>query len=277
MNGVPSGADLHIHTHFSDGSYTPEDLVRAAQSHGFRAIAVTDHDTVDGTQAAMAATTTGLRVIPGVEFSAECGPQEVHLVGLFVDPHNSELRSALQLYRQRREKRIFTIMEKLAGLGVHVPPEEVFRCAGKGVPGRVHVAKALIGRGHVADVSSAFSRYIGDDRAAYVRKERPTMRVAMDLIRAAGGLPVLAHPGLTNRDDLLPELAREGLRGIEVYSPMHSAWHERKYLKAAKDFGLLVSGGSDCHGRNKDRVFIGTVRLPDDRLDALFDAANART
>ena len=276
MKQTASGADLHLHTIYSDGTYTPDSLVGRAIELAFRTIAVTDHDSVDGIAPVRHAAGKELEVIAGCEFSVECGDAEVHMLGLFIDPQNKELREALAVYRARREKRIYAILEKLNKLGITVLPEDVFRFAGKGTPGRMHVAMAMISRGHVRDITSAFGRYLGNGRPAHVRKERPSPKKTFDIIRAAGGVSVWAHPGLTNRDDLLPQLAKAGMQGIEAYSCSHSKTQERHYLKVAREMKLLVSGGSDCHGLNKDRLLIGKVRLADKKVEELRAASNSR-
>jgi hypothetical protein len=271
----PSGADLHLHTIYSDGAYTPEMLVKSARSFGLRTIAVTDHDTVDGVRAVQEAAGDFPEVIPGVEFSTECDQSEVHLLGLFVDTQNKTLQEELRTYRIRREQRIHVILDKLSAMGVTVLPEDVFRYAGKGTPGRMHVALAMIARGHARDIGTAFGRYIGNGRPAYVAKERQSPRETVEIIRGAGGVSVLAHPGLTQRDDLLPELVRAGLQAVEAYCCAHTKQQERAYLRAAREHHLLVSGGSDCHGMNKQKLLMGSVRLADEKVEQLRAASRA--
>ena len=273
MKQTAGGADLHLHTVYSDGTYTPQSLVTRAKEFSLCAIAVTDHDTVDGIRPVREAAGKGLEVVAGCEFSVECGEAELHMLGLFLDPANKELREALAIYRGRREKRIYAILEKLNKLGITVLPEDVFRFAGKGTPGRLHVALAMISRGYVRDITSAFGRYLGNARPACVRKERPSPAKTFEIIRTAGGVSVWAHPGLTNRDDLLPELVKAGLQGIEAYSCSHSKPQERNYLRIAREMNLFVSGGSDCHGLNKDKLLIGAVRLADKKLEELRAAS----
>ncbi len=277
MKQTASGADLHLHTIYSDGTYTPESLTARAKELALRSIAVTDHDTIDGVAPVREASRAcGFEVVAGCEFSVECGDSEIHMLGLFLDPENKNLLEALALYRSLREKRIYTILEKLGKLGITVLPEDVFRFAGKGAPGRLHVAMAMISRHHVRDVTSAFGRYLGNGRPAYERKRRPSPEKTFAIIRAAGGVSVWAHPGLTNRDDLLPELIKVGLQGIEAYSCSHSKTQERHYLKVARDMKLLVSGGSDCHGLNKDKLMMGAVRLADKKVEELRAASGER-
>ena len=275
LDTTRSDADLHLHTIFSDGTYTPAALVKAAKLLSLRAIAVTDHDTLDGVDPVKAAAGGSLEVVAGVEFSIECGGSEIHLLGLFVDPSNEEIQAQLSIYRRKRVERIAEILDKLAAMKVNISAEDVFRYAGRGTPGRLHVAMAMIERGHARDIGTAFGRYLGAGRPAYVRKGCLTARRTMEIVRAAGGVSVLAHPGITRRDDLLPELVAAGLQGIEVFTGSHTRQQERAYMKVARERGLLVSGGSDCHGLHKDKPLIGSVRLPDDRLEALRAASHA--
>jgi len=271
------GADLHLHTVYSDGTYTPETLVEQARRHALETIAVTDHDTLNGVAPVRRAAGGEPEVVAGVEFSVECGGAEVHLLGLFVDERNAALCEALGEYRRRREERARAILARLAECGVRIEEEAVLRCAGRAAPGRVHVARAMVEAGAVPNLAAAFERYLGAGRPACVPKVRHTPERTFDLIRAAGGVSVWAHPGITARDDLLAGLMDAGLQGIEVYSSGHSPADERRYLRLARRHGLLVSGGSDCHGMNKDRLLIGSVRLPDRRLEALRAAAGEST
>lgn len=265
----PSGADLHLHTIFSDGTYTPRTLVAQASSLGLRAIAVTDHDTLDGIGPVRETANNELEVISGVEMSADCQGQEIHLLGLFINEFDDDLCQTLSDYRRYREHRIYAIVERLAECGALIEPAEVFKCAGRGSPGRMHVARALVESGQSPNIAAAFGRYLGLGRPAYIPKSNPAAREAIELISKAGGVSIWAHPGLSRRDALLAELLGFGLNGLEVYSSAHSAADERRYRKLARKHALLVTGGSDCHGIASPRPTMGTVRLTDKLFDAL--------
>lgn len=272
---VSGGADLHLHTIFSDGGWTPEEMVAAARAKGLVAIAVTDHDTLDGFQRAReAAGESGPEVIAGVEFSCPSrngGVEEAHIVGLFLDTQCKELQEALAGFRRCRRKRAGRIVEKLNRLGVRLTPDEVFDPAGVGNVGRLHVARALVRAGHVNTVEAAFGNWIRVGRPAYVPRERPPAKETIALIHRAAGVAVLAHPGLTDLDEDISALAEQGLDAIEVYCSEHSSEQERHYLQIARHNGLLISGGSDCHGHNKVRNTLGNVRLDMAALEALRD------
>ena len=264
------GADLHLHTTLSDGSRTPEQLVAAALQAGLGAIAVTDHDTLAGVAPAVAAAAgTKLEVVRGVELSAQAGLQEIHVLGLFLPAEPAALAAELQLYRERRRARIYVICERLRAMGLDVRAEEVFAFAANEAPGRAHVARVLCNRGLVSAMGEAFDRYLGNDAPGYVPKERPAAADAVRLIHRAGGAAVMAHPGLTRRDDVIPGLVAAGLDGIEVYAPAHGPELVAHYTELARQHGLLASAGSDSHGDNKETCPLGCVRLGAEDLELL--------
>jgi predicted metal-dependent phosphoesterase TrpH len=275
----PHGADLHLHTVYSDGVYTPETLVAAARGHDLRTIALTDHDSVDGVEptrrAAGDARLGGqaeIEVIAGAEFGvpvADEGDEEIHLVGLFLDVESSALQEGLQRNRAQRRQRVMEMIEKLNRIGVTVRTEEVLSLAAPGNVTRLHLARALVQAGHVRSVGAAFKRWFRPGGPAFVPRAGAPAAETIALIHRAGGLAVMAHPGKTLRDDAIPALVEAGLGAIEVYCPDHSASQELHYLKLAAQHGLLAGAGSDCHGDRNGRILIGKVRLDQDRLEAL--------
>lgn len=273
MNRVSGGADLHLHTIYSDGADTPERLVEKAVNVGLKAIAVTDHDTADGVEPTIRAADGRIEVISGVEFSVEVGEGEMHILGLFLRYDDPALRQKLDEFGMRRKRRIYEITDRLKRIGIDISPEDVMKRAGSGSPGRVHVAEALVEANYVKNISAAFSRLIGSNGPAYVNKVRPTPAETMEIIRQAGGVSVFAHPGLSKRDDMIPALVEAGLQGIEAISTAHSPSERDRYIKLAEEYGLLVSAGSDSHGEKRDRELIGLVRLSDERLEALRTAS----
>jgi len=270
-------ADLHLHTNYSDGTFTPEELVRRAQRAGLSVIALTDHDSVGGVvPARVASDGTGLEVVAGVEFGTPAGDSEfpeAHIVGLFIDPDYPELRSTLEAWRALRRERAVQICEKLNDAGVSVRPDEVFALAGGGSVGRLHVAKALVANGEAATIAAAFNRWIGPDGPAYVPRRCASTVELIRLIHRSGGVAALAHPKLNVKDDEIPAFADAGLDAIEVYSPEHTREDERRYAGIAAELRLLVAGGSDCHGGNKTTCALGSVRLAPPQVEALRERA----
>ncbi len=247
--------DLHTHTTASDGTLAPRDLVRLAVRHGVRVLAVTDHDSTGGLDEALdeAARHSRLTVVPGIEINCDVERAEVHVLGYLVDWRAPWFQRFLEEQRTERVARVHRIAERLAELGLPVDPAEVFAVAGEGAPGRPHVAQVLVQRGYVRSVREAFDRYLRSDGPANVPRRRLTPAEAVAVVRRAGGVPVLAHPGLAGRDDLIPDLVRAGLMGIEVYYAEHSAAQTAGYREICRSLGLVATGGSDYHGPRSGR------------------------
>jgi len=270
------GADFHLHTLHSDGSATPAQAVERAKAVGLSAIAITDHDTTAGLSHAMRqGEKHGIDVIPGVELSASDHAGEIHIVGLFIAPKEKALASKLREIRRHRRERITKMSERLAGMDVEVDPDAVLEIAGKDNPGRPHMATALINGGYAESYNEAFRRYLGDNAPAYVPKLSLPPEDAIELIANAGGVSVLAHPLLTNRDDLIPGLAEAGLCAIEVFWAQQNDADFHHYLRMAHDYGLALSGGSDWHGAWKDDSYLGRVRVPAQCVERLRELAQA--
>lgn len=254
--------DLHTHTTASDGSLTPHELVDRALSSGLCAIAITDHDTVDGVSPACArAKDTALTVIPGIELGAE-HPGELHILGLGIDVGDAALLTILSALREGRRERNRRMADKLISLGIPVSWPEI--CAGRheSAIGRAHFARALVQKGVVQDIAQAFDKYIGEGRPAYVPRFRLTPKQAVDLIGCADGLSVLAHPVQLGLDEpslyaLCRSLRDCGLWGIEAYHPLHDPARTAMYIRFAARLGLAVTGGSDFHGDNKPDIELG--------------------
>jgi predicted metal-dependent phosphoesterase TrpH len=255
-------ADLHLHTKFSDGTYTPEELVAQARFHHFSAIALTDHDTVEGcARAAAACAKEGLEFIPGSELTAEQAGVEVHILAYFVDTANPELLTELKKFQTVRQNRIREMCAKLNELGIGLQPDAVFQLANCESPGRPHVARALVAGKHCRNLDVAFDRFLKKDRPAYVPKFKMSAPRAIELIHQAGGLAVMAHPALNQTDAIIPAIVEAGLDGIEVFHTKHGPAANKRYMDIATKYNLLVTGGSDCHGLSKGRPLIGTVKL----------------
>jgi len=266
-------ADLHLHTRYSDGTYTPEQLVSAAHKANLSCISVCDHDTVEAVDPVMAvAVNKGIEVVPGIELSAEIEGAEIHILGYYIDHKNAVLAAKLAELRQNRIERIHRMLEKLNDLDIHIKPETVFNLAQGGTVGRLHLARAMVQEKAVATSGEAFRKYIGDKSCAYAAGFRFTPRQAMELIVQAGGVPVLAHPYTVRDDAVIPQLVEWGLQGLEVYYPEHTQSMINFYLDMAQRYRLLVTGGSDCHGKAKPEVQIGLIHLPYEYVELLQKA-----
>jgi predicted metal-dependent phosphoesterase TrpH len=255
--------DLHTHSTASDGSLRPAELVRAAQEAGLAAVALTDHDTVEGLDEFLAAGQGApLETVPGVEISMQVSEVPLHLVGLYVDHLQEELRQGLSRLQQARADRNPKIVARLNELGIPLTLEEVKACSGGGQVGRPHFAQALVNRGAVHNIGEAFNRFLAAGKAAYVPKFRFKADEAIALIRSAGGAPILAHPGIAklgwaNLERLVGELKEMGLMGMEVYYSDHDPNITRRLAGLAARLRLLVSGGSDFHGEPKPAIALG--------------------
>lgn len=272
-----STIDLHMHSTASDGSDAPEAVAALAERNGLRVIALTDHDCLDGIPAAAArAEAAGIRVIPGVELSVHEEGTDVHLLAYGFDIHDPALVLAIARYRESRRERARKILMRLKGLGIRVPLETVEAIARGGALGRPHVAEALLRGGHVETFNEAFQRFLGTHAPAYVGKTVVRLEEATRVVREAGGVTVLAHPGTLNRDHLIPGWARRGLDGIEVWHSKHDSSAIARYQDYAKIHGLLMTGGSDYHGERTPSVTVGSVAVPESILPPLDEAFRAR-
>jgi predicted metal-dependent phosphoesterase TrpH len=270
-------ADLHLHTYFSDGTYSPEELVVQAQRHGVSAIALTDHDTVEGCpRAALACAAAGIEFIAGTELTAEQEGNELHLLGYLLDIHNPRLLAEIATFQAVRQNRIREIVVRLNQVKIPLDAEDVLALANCRAPGRPHVARALVQAGLCATMDEAFERFLRKNRPAWVPKFKMSAAAAIDLIHHAGGLAVLAHPGLNRSDQVIPGMVESGLDGIECFHTKHSTSTAEHYLELADRFHLLVTGGSDCHGLSKGKPLIGTVKLPYQHVEHLKAKAAGR-
>ena len=278
--------DLHAHTTASDGLLTPEELVNLAVERGLAVLAVTDHDTADGIDAAMAHADGRLEIWAGVEISTDVPGSEIHMLGYFVDHHRPGLAAILAKLRESRLGRAERMVQKLGDLGMPVSWERVRELAGPGSVGRPHVAQAMLEAGHIAEFREAFDRYIRRNGPAYVERYKLTPAEAIRLILAAGGMPVLAHPvyiGAASETgaqvDLsahLPGLVQAGLVGIEAYYPDYTPELSRQILAIAREHHLLTTGGTDFHGRGAHQVILGDVDVPWASVEAMREWRDRR-
>ncbi len=266
-------ADLHLHSQYSDGTYTAAELAEEARKHGLKLIALTDHDTVEGCESVGAeCRSRGLEFIPGVELTAEFAGDELHLLGYFVDTQSPELLAELAKYQLVRQNRVREMVARLNKMSIPLSADEVFALANCRSPGRPHVGRALVKAGVCTNLDQAFERFLKKHRPAWVPKFKMSAEAGIGLIHRAGGLAVMAHPGLNHCDEAIPGMVAAGLDGIECFHSKHSEATSAFYLEVAQCHGLLVTGGSDCHGMSKGKPTMGQVRLP----FAYIEKMNAR-
>lgn len=270
-------ADLHLHTFFSDGTFSPEELVAQAQRQSLQAMALTDHDTVEGcVPTASACQTVGIEFIPGTELTAEQDGHEIHILGYAIDIEDPRFLLEIGKFQAVRQNRIREMVQRLNEIDVPLQAEAVFALANCRAPGRPHVARALVQAGLVGSLDEAFERFLKKNRPAWVPKFKMSASNATELIHQSGGVAVMAHPGLNRSDEVIPAMVEAGLDGIECFHTKHSPSMSDHYLQIAERFHLLVTGGSDCHGMSKGRPLIGSVRLAYEHVERLKARAAER-
>jgi predicted metal-dependent phosphoesterase TrpH len=276
---MPTRVDLHSHTTASDGRLAPEELVRLACACGIAVLGITDHDTTSGAldaRAAVARLNLPLEIVVGVEINSsgdpELGGGDIDFLGYVVDPQHAPLQERLALIRNARVGRARGMVEKLAARGLVVRWERVLEIAGDADSiARPHIARALLEAGHVATLKDAFDLYIGDGGPCYVDRLRATAREAIDLVHAAGGLAIMAHPHHAGLAHLIPALAARGIDGVEVYYVDHTPEQRAHLLGLAREHALLVTGGSDFHAPDDGaHANLGDVEVPWDAYEALM-------
>jgi len=268
---MPGAVDLHSHTTASDGTFTPRELVREAVRRGVRVLGVTDHDSTDGIAPALdeAARHPPLEIVPGIEINCDVEGAEVHVLGYYVDYEAAWFQDFCRAQREERRARVARMAARLAELGMPVEVDEVYALVREGSVGRPHVAQVMVDRGYVASVREAFDRYLAAGKPANVPRRRLAPADAVRLIRKAGGVPVFAHPGLSDRDGMIPALIAAGLMGLECYYSAHSTVQTAGYLKLCQDHGLVATGGSDFHGPKVRAAALGVPAVPLAALSAL--------
>jgi hypothetical protein len=269
--------DLHTHSLRSDGALTPTELVKRAAARGVTIQALSDHDTLSGVAEAVAeGDRLGVRIIPATELNTESEWGDVHVLAYFVDPQDAQFEERMRWLRENRGRRIELMVENLNRLGHPVSLARVQEIAQGGSIGRPHLAQALFEAGHVASYDAAFDTLISKESPAYVSRVGLAPLEAVELVRARGGVPSLAHPGTVERlEELLPQLVTAGLAGIECYYGSHTPSRTAECLRLAARFDLIPTGGSDFHGRGEHGVDLGGVFVPPENLAAL-DARRTR-
>ena len=261
---MPQNFDLHTHSNASDGSYSPGDLVKLAAESGVTTLALTDHDTVSGVvEAVVAGKNFGVTVIPGVEISIDFSPGTMHICGYYLDIDNPELQAGLNFVQVARRNRNPRIIEKLKVLGLNITLDEVKAVAGPDQLGRPHFAKVLVQKGYANDTQEAFNKYLAKGAPAYMDKQRLPLAQAVAMIKAAGGVAVLAHPvqlRLETMADYLTkftELKTAGVEGIEAFNSYQSEAENQQFYGITKELDMLITAGSDFHGEIKPKVKLG--------------------
>jgi len=244
--------DLHIHTIYSDGFYSPREIISKAKETGLEIISITDHDNLSGIKEAMQfGYELGVEVIPGVEISSDIRDREIHILGYFIETDNAELERYLLFFREERVKRAIRIINKLKSLGFPISIDDVLEITKNSAVGRPHVAQALLNKGLISSYYEAFNKYIGNGCPAYEKKVHISPQSAFKIINDAGGLSFIAHPG-NMPENLLKELIDSGVDGIEVIHPSHNPLQVKFYRGIVNEYFLLEAGGSDFHGGKRD-------------------------
>jgi predicted metal-dependent phosphoesterase TrpH len=257
--------DLHIHTTASDGMLTPSQVVRLAKERNLKAIAITDHDSIDGVREALdQGRRVSLEVIPGVEISANSKAGNLHLLGYYVQTEHGILKEKLDRLKQARSERNPNIVRKLNALGVDISYPEVIQVSGGGQVGRPHFARVLRDKRYVRTIDEAFDRYLGQGAPAYVDKFRFDVKEGIEIVSKAGGVPVLAHPYSLNctaedLEEMVSALARDGLKGIEAFYPDHTPKQTAHYQRLAEKLDLVTTGGADFHGPLITKAELGII------------------
>ncbi len=269
--------DLHIHSSASDGTLTPDELVNLARATGIGTIAITDHDSVQGiTEALSSGARAGITVIPAVELSAETDGRSVHILGYFIDHLDQGLLQHLASLRETRLARAHELVRVLADGGYPIALEDVLSRAAGGSVGRAHVARALADAGLVPSPGAAFDRLIGRGKPYYVSKRVASPESVIATIRRAGGIAVLAHPAVSESEDLIGPLSAVGLEGVEVFHAQHTPADRLRLSEIAVNLNLTVTGGSDFHGSGDGRTRLGSGDMPDTALADFIRFAESR-
>lgn len=256
--------DLHLHTTFSDGTDTYQELIAKARAAGLSAMSITDHDNVDVYDYAYPeAAAAGIELIPGIEMSSSIDGADVHILGYYIDTQNAELTEHIQNQKKRRNDRVYQTVERLKEQGLNVDPEEILELADGGTPGRPHVARVLVKHGLVSSFEEAFDKYLAHGRPAHIEGAKVGPAEVIGLIRRAGGIPVVAHAIYMRNDTLIELFVHDGLMGIEVIHPAHLPDHVNHYSAIAQRLEILRTGGSDYHGKlHKEGANIGSLKVP---------------
>lgn len=275
MTSIPplfkSDADLHIHSNCSDGLLSPEEIIQYCSEIGLKTIAITDHDSVQAIEVLKDVNHRELELIPAVELSANIGPLDVHILAYFVDHENSDFLESLVKLRAHRIKRARKIIEKLSNDGIKVDFDRMKAIAKNSALGRPHIAEALREHGYVQSIREAFVRFLSYHSPYYEPKMNVEPREMLKKIRRWEGIPIIAHPGVYDDTGLIKDLVDAGAAGLEVWHPEHSPAYQQQLYEMASADGLLMTGGSDCHGHRRSSLQIGKCGCGQNEVRRLKD------
>lgn len=281
-NDKQSFIDLHLHTTASDGTFSPNQVVRVALELKLKAIAITDHDTVGGIKGALEeAENEPIEVIPGIEFSTEINSSSIHVVGLYLDFQNKELLELTHEIQNAREIRAKKIIEKVNSLkaGPEITFQEVLELS-DGLIGRPHIGEIMLRNGYAKTMNEVFEKFLKRGGPCYVPRFKLTPKEAITFLKKIGAIPIIAHPGYISDeidlDSFIAEQKLHGLMGLEVYYPSHTKKQVKLYKELAKKHDLLESGGSDCHGKLNEGPFIGKLNIPYSLLKKIKERLNKK-
>ncbi len=252
-------ADLHIHSNHSDGSHRIDEIIEISKNMGLKTISITDHDTVSGIPEALLIAQDSIEVIPAVEMSSNLGSMDVHILGYYIDCGRSEMLDYLDSFKQHRMERVMSIVKHLYEDGIKIEFERIKMLAGNCSLGRPHIAEVLIESGYVKTISEAFSRYLRQGQPYYEPKKNVAPKEVIKLIKECKGVPVIAHPGILHFESIIYQLIMDGCLGIEVWHPEHSMHDRQRFSEIAIKNGLIMTGGSDCHGQRGGNAQIGSI------------------
>ncbi len=268
-----SQADLHIHTYFSDSTSSPQEVVDEALKANLSCISITDHDIVEGIAPSIEAAAGRLEIVPGIELSSEYENCDIHILGYFIDYQKGPLLEKIDAFLDARMERMKQMIMNLKSMGVNnIEFEEVCAMTQSKAVGRAHLAVLLQQKGWVNNTRTAFEKYLGSGCPGYASKYNQTPFEAIELIRQSGGVAVMAHPMLTQKDELIPRFAAAGLKGLEVYYPNCMPTVTQFYERIAQKNGLIATGGSDAHGKAKSYTYIGKQTIPLTTVELLRQA-----
>jgi len=256
--------DLHLHTTYSDGSFTPEELILQAKKFNYSAIALTDHDTVAGLdQFIKLGEKHNLETVPGIEFNTSYNNNDIHILGYYINNKSKKLLNLLNKIKNERRERIEKMIRLLdKEFNFKITMQEIKNISSNNIIGRGHIARLLTEKNYVDTWEEVFDKYIGRGKPGYVDRNKITPFEAIDIIKKANGIPVIAHPGLIENQQIIDQLINYGVSGIEVFYPEHNEEMINKYKKIAVNNELLVTGGSDCHGpKNKEGIKLSKIKL----------------
>jgi predicted metal-dependent phosphoesterase TrpH len=269
ISKCPYYADLHIHSTYSDGLLSPFDIISVCKDINLKVISITDHDTISGVEETIELAKGDIEVIPAVELSSNIGDLDIHILGYYIDYKDEDLCAYLKAFKKHRVERIKKIIKKLSGDGINLEFEQIKVMAKNCSLGRPHIAEVLVENGYVRSINEAFEKYLGYDTPYYEPKKYIESKNIIQKIKNWKGVPVIAHPGTINNDQIIYQLIMDGVLGLEVWHPDHTPRWQQEFYDIALKNGLVMNGGSDCHGRRSGSIMIGCTGCSKKEVDKL--------